>query len=209
MKKKIVIILYILVSILGFAVILVIPASREVFKSLSSGHPYIMGFVKFALLATAGELIATRMAKKEWGVPPVIVARFVIWGFIGIWITFMMKVFSAAVASGVLPGSDIVFLKAFYTSVIMNTTFGPTFMALHKCSDRFLEMKAAGEKSGIGSVVSSVDWGKFASFTILKTVPLFWIPAHTVTFMLPTEYQVIMAASLSVALGIILNLNKK
>ena len=46
------------------------------------------------------------------------------------------------------------------------------------------------------------------SFTLLKTIPLFWIPAHTVTFMLPAEYQVIMAAALSIALGIMLSLKK-
>ena len=58
-------------------------------------------------------------------------------------------------------------------------------------------------------MIGSVDWTKFVSFTLFKTVPLFWIPAHTVTFLLPQEYQVMMAASLSVALGIILNLGKR
>ena len=40
-------------------------------------------------------------------------------------------------------------------------------------------------------------------------MPLFWIPAHTVTFMLPSEYQVMMAAALSVALGIFLSLGNR
>ena len=31
----------------AFAAVLIIPQSREVFKSLSSAHPYIMGFIKF------------------------------------------------------------------------------------------------------------------------------------------------------------------
>ena len=43
----------------------------------------------------------------------------------------------------------------------------------------------------------------------LKTVPLFWIPMHTVTFLLPAEYQVMMAAALSVALGVILSLGNR
>ena len=50
-----------------------------------------------------------------------------------------------------------------------------------------------------------IIWG----FTILKTVPIFWIPAHTVTFLLPSEYQVITAAALSVALGVILSLGNR
>lgn len=214
--KKSAIIAYIVLAVFGFAAILVIPASRAVFIQLSSDvkTKYFMGFIKFAVLATAGELLSTRLAKKEWALPPKVIARFVVWGFIGVWITFMMGTFSTAVGAGILPtGSNPIlskFLKAFYTSVIMNTSFGPTFMAFHKCTDRYLELKAEGvKKPGIKGIVGTVDWSKFVSFTILKTVPLFWIPAHTVTFLLPPEYQVIMAASLSVALGIILNINKK
>ena len=214
-KKKGIIIIYILVALLGFATILVIPASREVFIKLSGDvkTKYIMGFLKFALLATAGELLSTRLAKKEWVAPPKVVARFIIWGFIGVWITFMMGVFFTAAGTGILPLSDnpvaAKCLRAFYTSVMMNTSFGPTFMAVHKCSDRYLELRAEGNrKPALSQVVGSIDWSRFVSFTIFKTVPLFWIPAHTVTFMLPQEYQVIMAAALSVALGIILNIKK-
>ena len=213
-NKKFGIVLYTILSICAFAAVLIIPSSREVFKSLSAEHPYLMGFAKFALLATAGELIAVRMAKGEWALPALIIPRFVIWGFIGIWITFMMGVYRTAVMNGVLPvfGNDFVerLLRAFYISVIMNTTFGPTFMAVHKCSDSYLELRASGIKSPkLAQVMGSVDWTKFVSFTLFKTVPLFWIPAHTVTFLLPQEYQVMMAASLSVALGIILNLGKR
>ena len=213
-NKKFGIVLYTILSICAFAAVLIIPSSREVFKSLSAEHPYLMGFAKFALLATAGELIAVRMAKGEWALPALIIPRFIIWGFIGIWITFMMGVYRTAVMNGVLPvfGNDFVerLLRAFYISVIMNTTFGPTFMAVHKCSDSYLELRASGIKSPkLAQVMGSVDWTKFVSFTLFKTVPLFWIPAHTVTFLLPQEYQVMMAASLSVALGIILNLGKR
>ena len=89
----------------------------------------------------------------------------------------------------------------------MNLTFGPTFMAFHKCTDRYLELRAEGtKKPGLRRVIETVDWHKFVSFTLFKTIPLFWIPAHTLTFMLPPEYQVIAAATLSIALGIILSL---
>ena len=212
------IIAYVILSLGGFAAILIIPASREVFKTLSNSHPYLMGFVKFAVLATAGELLAMRLAKKEWELPSYVWARFLIWGVIGVWITYMMKIFGAGVgalmASGLLPNPEHAllnsFVKAFMISATMNLSFGPTFMALHKCSDTYLDMRAAGcKKRNVARVVRNVDWKKFATFTILKTVPLFWIPAHTLTFMLPAEYQVAMAAALSVALGIILNLKRK
>lgn len=216
--KKILIIAYIALSLGGFAAVLIIPASREVFKTLSNTHPYLMGFAKFALLATAGELLAVRLAKKEWMLPSYVWARFLIWGIIGIWITYMMKIFGAGVgalmSSGLLPNPSNAllnsFIKAFFISATMNLSFGPTFMALHKCSDTYLDIRATGKgKITLANVIHKVDWEKFASFTLLKTVPLFWIPAHTVTFMLPAEYQVAMAAALSVALGIILNLKRK
>ena len=211
------ILVYIVLSLGCFAAILIIPATREIFKLLSSAHPYMMGFIKFAFLATAGELLAMRLAKEKWELPSYVWARFLIWGVIGVWITYMMKVFAAGVdvlmVQNLLPSSQNAifnsFLKAFFISATMNLSFGPTFMALHKCSDTYLDMRASGyKKLNVKNVVRNVDWRKFATFTILKTVPLFWIPAHTVTFMLPAEYQVAAAALLSVALGIILNIKR-
>lgn len=216
--KKWLIIVYVVLSLCGFAAILIIPASREVFKTLSNDLPYLMGFAKFAILATAGELLAVRLAKKAWTLPSYVWVRFLIWGVIGIWITYMMKIFGAGVGalmqSSLLPCPQNTtlhtFVKAFFISATMNLSFGPTFMALHKCSDTYLDMRASGKRHiKLANVIHKVDWEKFAGFTLLKTVPLFWIPAHTVTFMLPAEYQVAMAAALSVALGIILNLKRK
>ncbi|MBQ6597571.1 MAG: Mpv17/PMP22 family protein, partial [Lentisphaeria bacterium] len=43
-------------------------------------------------------------------------------------------------------------------------------------------------------------WGSF----IPKTIVFFWIPAHTVTFLLPPDYRVLMSAVLSLVLGAIL-----
>lgn len=203
--KKFLILGYICFSILIFAVVLIIPQSREVFKGLSSNHPYIMGFIKFSLLATAGELIAAYIIFAKPTVPVKIVWRFIIWGLIGVWITFMMGVYKTA--AGTLTTNT--YLAAFYTSVLMNTSFGPTFMAIHKCTDKILELSSKKEKVTMNSVMTGIDWTSFAGFTILKTVPFFWIPAHTVTFMLPSEYQVIMAATLSIALGIILSFGNR
>ncbi len=216
-KKQIFILLSVVLVFCLFAVILAIPVTREWFTIASSAQPYPMGFVKFALLATAGELIAIRMASGKWSLPPYLWARIVIWGLIGVWITYMMKMFfigaGALMAAGLLPSSDNEFLytllRAFFTSATMNLSFGPTFMAIHKCSDTYLALRAKEEgKITLGRVIGAVDWTRFVSFTLFKTVPIFWIPAHTLTFLLPAEYQVFVAALLSVALGIILNLKK-
>lgn len=211
--KSTLILAYIILSIGIFATMLIVPSFREVFKKLSTDVPYIMGFIKFALLATAGELIALAIKKKEFDLPVKVFWRFIIWGFIGVWITFMMKVYSMAassmMASGMLLGGDSTFLRALYTSVLMNTSFGPTFMAVHKITDKMLELFDSKEKVTLSAIIKGIDWSGFWGFTILKTVPFFWIPMHTITFLLPAEYQVMMAAALSVALGIILSLGNR
>lgn len=201
-----------------FAAVLAIPASRGVFETLSADHPFVMGFIKFALLATAGELIAVRMSTGSWQKPSFLIARIVIWGLIGVWITYMMKIFFLGAGEmlevGLISGKDLPdvwnrLVRAFATSATMNLTFGPTFMAVHKCSDTYLALRAANGKGvTLAQVIDTVDWKRFVSFTLFKTVPIFWIPAHTLTFMLPSAYQVMLAALLSVALGIILNLKK-
>ena len=200
-----------------FAAVLLIPASREVFKTLSSEHPYLMGFVKFALLATVGEIFAAAIREKRWRLPRYFIVRLLIWGAIGVAITFMMKFYTSGVVSmlekGALPAPQEGFfrelLRAFYTAALMNLTFGPVFMAFHKCTDKYLDLRASGEKKpGLRGVAGSIDWHSFISFTVLKTIPFFWIPAHTLTFLLPPEYQVVAAAALSIALGIILSLKK-
>ncbi len=212
---------FIIFVFVGFATVLAIPLTRGHFEVLSADHPYIMGFVKFALLATSGELIAIKMASGKFSKPTYLIARIVIWGLIGVWITYMMKIYflgsGAMMTAGLLPGGTLdaqgwgyKLIRAFATAATMNLTFGPTFMAVHKCSDTYLALRAQnGRGVTLGQVIDAVDWKRFVSFTLFKTVPIFWIPAHTLTFLLPSEYQVMLAALLSVALGIILNLRKK
>ncbi len=205
---------YVILAIGAFIAILAIPQTRAIFAKLSS-HPYTvypMGFLKFAVLATAGELIATRMAKGAWKVPSYVLGRAIVWGILGIGITYVMNVFTGGIAymmyfKQFLPGENV-YLRAFYISATMNIAFGPTFMAAHKISDAWFDLMAQGKPHGISDAVKAVDWSRFVTFTVCKVIPIFWIPAHTITFMLPASYQVMMAAGLSVALGILLQLKR-
>jgi hypothetical protein len=134
-----------------------------------------------------------------------------VWGLIGIAVTFMFSFFSAGVAAmldkGILSfGSGAVqtFMKAFYTSAIMNLTFGPVFMAAHRMSDTYIDLRAVGRKPSGAEVVAAINWVDFMNFVAAKTIPFWWIPVHTLTFLLPGEYRVLVAAYLSIVLGIIL-----
>jgi len=202
------------------------PESGKILLSLTASHPYLMGFAKFALLASMGELLVLRMAKGSWVAPRGLPLRAIVWGLVGILIVLMFTLFSAGVAAaaskGLLPlgsGRLAIFLQAFWTSTLMNLTFGPAFMAAHRVSDAWIEARyaaregsaratagAGGERKSprLGEVVAAIDWNRFFTFVVGRTIPLFWIPAHTITFLLPGEYRVLVAALLSIALGVIL-----
>ena len=49
-----------------------------------------------------------------------------------------------------------------------------------------------------------MNWRVQWNFVFKKTIPFFWYPAHTITFLLPEETRVLFAALLGVALGVIL-----
>jgi hypothetical protein len=191
--------------------LLVLPQTHQVFLQLTTKHPYIMGFNKFGILATMGELFALRLASKTWIKPDALIFKIVIWGLIGILITFMFSFYSAGVSAmmeqlEISPGSNQLFtlFTAFLTSVIMNLTFGIVFMAMHRLSDTYIEMRFKHENPSLKELVHAVQWDAFITFVVFKTIPLFWIPAHTITFVLPAHYRVVVAAYLSIILGVIL-----
>lgn len=192
---------------------------------------FALAFLKFAVLATAGESIGLRISKgvyneKGFGIIP----RAIVWGVLGIGITIAMGIFAAG-AYGFLSYFSIdinplniasqtfgvKLLYAFSVSVFMNLIFAPVFMTLHKVTDTHI-LENGGTVSGLFKKIEferifvGLNWKVQWSFVFKKTIPFFWIPAHTITFMLPAEYRVLFAALLGVALGVILsfaNMKKK
>lgn len=199
---------------------LLYPSTHAIFVSLNKAYPYIMGFIKFGILATLGELLALRIVTGRWKQPPGLFWRAVIWGILGIVIVLIFDVFgsgvSGAIKKGLLPvgeGSVAAVMTAFWISAVMNLAFAPTMMAAHRITDTYLDL-AEGKLSNLArvalrKVVGTIDWQGFFGFVVAKTIPLFWIPAHTVTFLLPPEYRVLAAAFLSIALGAILAFAKR
>jgi hypothetical protein len=86
----------------------------------------------------------------------------------------------------------------------MNLTFGIVFMAMHRMSDTYIEMRYNHKKPSQKELIQAIHWDSFITFVVFKTIPLFWIPAHTITFGLPAHYRVVVAAYLSIILGVIL-----
>ncbi len=198
-----------------FILIIAMPGTHEIFVSFTTKYPYVGGFIKFFLLATMGELLAIRIASNNWDIPCGIAYRAIIWGFLGMVITLIFSVFAngitSALENGLLPGKGNKIAFAFFTSTVMNATFAPTMMAFHRVTDTYIDLKyeRKNQKVSIIDITKKIDWNGFVSFVVIKTIPFFWIPAHTITFLLPSEYRVLAAALLSVALGGILAFAKK
>ena len=80
-----------IIIILAFAAVLAVTHTREGFKALSAEHPYIMGFIKFALLATVGEVLALTIKRRAASLPYYIGWRMLIWGLIGVAIDLFLR----------------------------------------------------------------------------------------------------------------------
>lgn len=194
-----------------FTLLIILPPTHTGFIDLTTRFPYAMGFLKFALLASMGELLVVRLKSGAWKFPQGFIWKVLVWGLLGVAITFMFTFFSLGVAGLAAKGMPVGssgavsrLLQAFLTSALMNLTFGPVFMALHRITDTTIDFLSRKEPVGHGRVLKAIDWADFISFVVFKTIPIWWIPVHTITFLLPVEYRVLVAAYLSIVLGIIL-----
>jgi hypothetical protein len=92
----------------------------------------------------------------------------------------------------------------------MNIFFAPMFMTVHKITDAHINetggsiVKFFTHRIRFGYHLKNMNWDVMWGFVFLKTIPFFWIPAHTINFLLPPEYRILVAAILGIILGIIL-----
>lgn len=200
--------------LLIWIMILVIPISRTIFMNFTEIHPYIAGFVKFAILATMGDLLGKRVINKNWVIPEGFLVKAIIWGVIGMMITLVFTVYmggvAAAQSAGRLPWEGSVVAQALFGSIIMNVTFGPMMMAFHRFTDMFIDLKCQRNRGhvSLSELVDQNDWHSLVEFAWVKTCIFFWIPLHTLVFLLPGEYRVLVSAFLSIALGLLLAASK-
>jgi hypothetical protein len=164
-------------------------------------NPLFSAAIQFAILGTIGELIPAFINKKRLHLPftlTQILGKMLAWALLGLVIKYgfaMMKGGAHALVEYALVPSffaeGIAF--AFLVSVITNVFFGPQMMAFHRLEDNVILR----------------EWNWQGLDRAFKTLVWFWIPAHTLTFSLPTAYQIGLAALWSVVLGVILGLSKK
>jgi len=205
------------------------PDVYEAYRSLNAAHGYVLSFVKFAILATFGESIGLRIRTGRYTQPGFgLLPRALVWGFLGVSIKiafvifaegapYMLKTmgihFPMADPADILrdPGfSWLKLLSAFTASVTLNLFFAPVFMIFHRISDMHIN-ETGGTLKGFFTPIrirhqfQNLDWVTMWGFVLSITIPLWWIPAQTVNFMLPEEWRILVAAMYSIILGIILS----
>lgn len=228
MKKSDIIVVVALVALV--ALFAFVPQAGVWFNTATASHALIMSFFKFAILGTFGEMLAMRIRKgvyyeKCFGLLP----RMLVWGVLGVCIAMAMMIFKSGTVTVLEKGFKLtsagewfagglswgkVFV-ALCVSVLMNTFFAPVFMTFHKVTDIHIAETGGTLKGFFSSPLSmkdtlahKINWDVQVGFIFFKTIPLFWYPAHTITFLLPGNYQVVFAAFLGVVLGLILSIKK-
>lgn len=214
------------IVLLFFASFFLIPPLGDFYYVCNASHGMIMSFIKFALLATLGESIGLRIRTGDYDAPEFgIMSRAIVWGFLGLGIKMAFIIFAMGtpfflsyMGFAVTPMtvntagfSLLKLLTAFSISVTLNVIFAPIFMTIHKVTDSHItEMK--GTLKGFftpidfGRHLRDLNWEVQWGFVFKKTIPFFWIPAHTLTFMLPPQHRILFAAFLGIILGVILSI---
>lgn len=166
----------------------------EAYIGFVTAHPVLSAVIQFAILGTLGEMASRWVQKKAFYLPftpGLILWKMIVWSILAVCIKYAFVGFGgfvdALMQHGYLPeGTGI--LRALYISVLMNVQFGLLLVILHRILDNIPERKS--NWTNIHKSMYSLLW--------------FWIPAHTITFSLPRELQIGLAAVWSVALGVIL-----
>lgn len=204
----------------------IIPGLYDGFTFLTRQYPYAMSFIKFALLSTFGECVGLRITEGVYNRPGFgVLPRALVWGLLGMGIKLAFTVFVTGVPNAlaelglVLPPAEARtflwrLLAAFSISVSLNCIFAPVFMTLHRVTDAHITV-TGGTLRGFCTPIdmvrhlSEINWTSMWGFVLKKTIPLFWIPAHTITFLLPSHFQVLFAAVLGIVLGLILSVARR
>ncbi|GHV20496.1 hypothetical protein FACS1894174_02470 [Bacteroidia bacterium] len=220
MKKDI---LFVVCLVAVFLPFVLSPDLYHWYKVFNAQHAFVMAFFKFGILSTMGEMLGLRIKtghynESGFGILP----RAMVWGLLGVWIAIAMKTYAGgtpaiveylgikgtvAAMAGTFTWQKL--LGAFSISLMMNTSFAPVFMTIHKITDTHI-LNNGGKFSCLlkpipfGTYLANLNWKVQWGFVFKKTIPFFWIPAHTITFILPVDFQVLFAAVLGIVLGVLL-----
>jgi len=163
-----------------------------------SANPLTSSAIQFAILGTLGEIISQMIRRKRvffpFG-PFEFLGKLIAWAVLGVVTKYgfvgIKGFVRALIAHHLLPnGFSAGIGWAFSVSLFVNILFGPQMMLFHRVEDNIIMRR--WDFTGLKSAWFTLIW--------------FWIPAHTVTFSLPREYQIGFAALWSIVLGVIMGI---
>lgn len=164
-----------------------------------TAQPILSAIIQFAVLGTLGDIVSYWIVKRKIFNPydlKTLLLKIIEWSILAVMIKYAFIGFNGFVETLIdnsyLPQLEGVG-KAFAISTSMNLQFGPFLVIMHRLMDNII----AGSKNW-----KNIDKGFYSLLW-------FWIPAHTITFILPTEFQIGLAAFWSLALGIILGFYRR
>ncbi len=158
--------------------------------------------LQFAVLGTLGEIISGWLKAKKFILPfsaGKLPLKMLAWAGMGLFVKYgftgTVGAVDALFHKGLLPAflndAPTGVLRALTISVIMQGFFGPQLMIFHRLEDNLIDWKI--NFAGIDRALWTLVW--------------FWIPAQMLTFMLPDDYRIGLAALWSLVLGLILGLS--
>jgi len=217
--------LFALFSVSLFLPFFLSPVVLDFYKQFNSDHGMLMSFIKFAILATLGEVIGLRIKTGSYNQPGFgILPRAIVWGFLGMTVKTAFVIFgtgapaflefmgmdgaSETIKGGFTPAKVLV---SFSISASLNLFYAPVLMTFHKITDIHITNNG-GTLRGLFTPIQfmqifpAINWSVQWDFIFKKTIPLFWIPMQTINFLLPPQYQILVAALLGIVLGVLLAL---
>ena len=161
---------------------------------LVTAHPILTAMLQFAVLGTLGDAVSHWIVKRKIFSPydvKTLILKIIEWSILAIMIKYAFIGFQgfadSLINQSYLPQLNGIG-RSFTVSALMNLQFGPLLVIMHRLMDNLI----AGKQNW-----KNLDKGFYSLLW-------FWIPAHTITFILPKEFQIGLAALWSLALGIIL-----
>jgi hypothetical protein len=161
---------------------------------LVTAHPILTAMLQFAVLGTLGDAVSHWIVKRRIFAPydfKTLILKIIEWSILAVMIKYAFIGFQGFVDSLInqnylpqLSGMG----RSFAVSALMNLQFGLLLVIMHRLMDNLI----AGKQNW-----KNLDKGFYSLLW-------FWIPAHTITFILPKEFQIGLAALWSLVLGIIL-----
>lgn len=207
---------WLLILILSSA-LLVNPIADNIIHHIPMPAYHFCFFIFFGFFATMGETGVMRYSQSDCLLPNFVLLRFVIWGLMGLYISFIIRCYSGGTIDLYSTGFDAVTMPtAILISFILGITFSIVCITVIKLSNSVFDSLFQNKKntkdddaparSFLYEVLDNSGLTTFTSFAYYKVLLILWLPLFTLTHYLTKHYRITASIILVVSFGIITTL---